>query len=179
MAASTSSVAATVSNYMIGRQKSCELTDDSSDGSEMFSTPPTSPPPPERVSYYNRYSLKQVTLCLVVIFPSCLQQTAEWDGNSSQSPTLITIVPSSFSRPELKDLDLIELVDWEGVGLQLGVKDYELQKIKQNCKEHNEYKREMFRVWLRTCTNPNYHDLTEALEAKGERNAAQQLKDKK
>ena len=60
----TSSIAATVSDSRIGRQELCELTDDSSDD-EMFSTPPTSLPPPDRVSYYSSYSLKQVTLCTV------------------------------------------------------------------------------------------------------------------
>ena len=73
------------------------------------------------------------------------------------------MAPSSFSRSELKDLDLIKLVDWQGVGLQLGIEDYELQKIKLNYQEHDDRKREM---WLRTCTNPNYHDLFNSLEAK-------------
>ena len=76
------------------------------------------------------------------------------------------MAPSSFPRPELKDLDLIKLVDWQGVGLQLGIEDYEFQKIKLNYQEHDDRKREMFRAWLRTCTNPNYHDLIKALEAK-------------
>ena len=61
---------------------------------------------------------------------------------------------SSFSRSELNDLDLIKLVDWQGVGLQLGIEDYELQKIKLNYQEHDDRKREMFRAWLRTCTKP-------------------------
>ena len=87
----------------------------------------------------------------------------------------------SFPQPELimKDLEVIELVNWQGVGLQLGVKDYELQKIKLNnplC--HDDQKREMFRAWLRTSVNPNYDDVIKALEAVGERNVAQQLRDK-
>ena len=115
--------------------------------------------------------------------PLCLQHDDSWnagfDGNYPQPFSLTTVAPSSFPQPELKDLDLIKLVDWQGVGLQLGIEDYELQKIKLNYQEHDDRKREMFRAWLRTCTNPNYHDLIKALEAKGERNAAQQLKDKK
>ena len=89
------------------------------------------------------------------------------------------VVPSS-PQPELKDLDLIEVVNWQGVGLQLGVKDYELHKINLDYHHHdNREKRKMFRVWLRTCVNPNYHDLITALEAVGERKTAQQLRDKK
>ena len=84
----------------------------------------------------------------------------------------------SFPQPELKDLDLIELVNWQGVGLQLGVKDYELQKIQLDYHRHDDQKREMFRVWLRTSVNPNYDDVIKALEVIGERKVAQQLRDK-
>ena len=84
----------------------------------------------------------------------------------------------SFPQPELKDLDLIELVNWQGVGLQLGVKDHELQKIQLDYHRHDDQKREMFRAWFRTSDNPNYDDLIKALEAVGERKVAQQLRDK-
>ena len=87
------------------------------------------------------------------------------------------VVPSS-PQPELKDLDLIEVVNWQGVGLQLGVRDYELQKIKLDYQRHDDRKRGMFRAWLHTCVNPNYHNLIKALEAVGERKTAQQLRDK-
>ena len=82
------------------------------------------------------------------------------------------------SAPELKDLDLIKLVNWQGVGLQLGIEDYELQTIQLNYQKHGDQKRELFRVWLRTCPNPNYHDLNKALETVGERKVAEQIRDK-
>ena len=76
-------------------------------------------------------------------------------------------------------LDSIKLVNWQSVGLQLGVNDYELQKIKRNNPHiHDDQKREMFRVWLRTSVNPNYDDVIKALEVVGERKVAQQLRDK-
>ena len=81
------------------------------------------------------------------------------------------------SVPELKDLDLIKLVNWQGVGLQLGIEDYELQTIRLNYQQHGDRKREMFRVWLRICANPNYYDLIKALEAVGERKVAQQIRE--
>ena len=81
------------------------------------------------------------------------------------------------SALELKELELIKLDNWQGVGLQLGIEDCELQKIRLNYQEHDDQKREMFRVWLRTCANPNYHDLIKALEAAGESEAAQQIRE--
>ena len=83
-----------------------------------------------------------------------------------------------YPQPELKDLDVIELVNWQGVGLELGVKDYELQTIQLDYHHHDDKKREMFRAWLRTSVNPNYDDVIKALEAVGERKVAQQLRDK-
>ena len=91
------------------------------------------------------------------------------DTEQSQKPS---------STPELKDLDLIKVVDWQGVGLQLGIEDYELRTIKLNYQRHADQKREMFRVWLRSCPNANYHDLIKALEAVGERNVAEQIRQK-
>lgn len=81
-----------------------------------------------------------------------------------------------FLTPELKDLDLIKLVDWQGVGLQLGIEDYKLQRIQLDYKQHGDQKREMFRIWLRTCPNPNYGDLVKALEAVEEKKVAQQIR---
>ena len=54
----------------------------------------------------------------------------------------------TFPQPELKELDLIDLLDWEGVGLQLGVGHHKLQTIKLDCPTHASQKREMFRVWM-------------------------------
>ena len=81
-------------------------------------------------------------------------------------------------KPELKDLDLIEVVEWYSVGLQLGVKEYELKSIEQDYPRLKDRKREMFSAWLRTCDNTNYPNLIEALEAVGESKAVQQIRDK-
>ena len=78
--------------------------------------------------------------------------------------------------PELKDLDLIEVVEWYSVGLQLGVKEYELKSIEQDYPRLKDRKREMFSAWLRTCSNINYHDLINALDAVGESKAVQQIR---
>ena len=95
---------------------------------------------------------------------------------SEQCSSLPTSAASVSPQPEMKDLDLIKLLDWEGVGLQLGIKDYELQKVKRDYQRHDDRKREMFRVWLRACANTNYPGLIEALERAGEKGAVQQVK---
>ena len=90
-------------------------------------------------------------------------------------PPLQWTLHPSLPQPELKDLVLIELVNWHDVGLQLGVKEYELKKIEHDYRCHDDQKREMFSTWLKSVNSPNYHDLIEALEKVGERKAAQQL----
>lgn len=81
-----------------------------------------------------------------------------------------------FPEPELKDLDLIELVEWFRVGLQLGIKEFELVNIERDYQQLKDRKIRMFSAWLRTCDNPNYHDLVKALEAVGEEKAARQVR---
>ena len=79
--------------------------------------------------------------------------------------------------PEMKVLDCIKLINWQGVGLQLGVKYDELRRIKYDNHTLDDQKREMFYFWLCTSIDPNYDDLIKALEAVGERGVAQQLRD--
>ena len=95
-----------------------------------------------------------------------------------QSASLATPSPSDSTQPQLKDLVLVKLIKWQEIGLQLGIEDYELTKIGVDFTRLDDCKREMFRVWLRMCTNPNYHDLIKALKAAGETKAAQELQNK-
>ena len=81
------------------------------------------------------------------------------------------------SQPQLKDLILIKILNWQEIGIQLKIDDYEIQKIHLEYKKVDECKREMFRTWLRTGVNPNYSDLIKALEAAGETKAAHDLQD--
>ena len=68
------------------------------------------------------------------------------------------------------------MVEWYRVGLQLGIKEYQLKTIEQDYARLNDRKREMFSTWLCTCDNTNYHDLVKALEAVGERKAIEQIR---
>ena len=68
------------------------------------------------------------------------------------------------------------MVEWYRVGLQLGVKEYELKRIELDYARLNDRKREMFSAWLRTCDNTNYRTLIKTLEAVGERKAIEQIR---
>ena len=52
-----------------------------------------------------------------------------------------------------------------------------LKKIELDYQKHSDHKREMFRAWLRTSTNPTYDDVIKALEAVGENAVARNLCD--
>ena len=69
MSNKTPSAAATVNKCTIGKQKSCKLTDDSSDD-ELFSTPPASLSAPPQDEDQVSYKLKQATLCRVQLLSS-------------------------------------------------------------------------------------------------------------
>ena len=168
---SCTSAPPTISESMVVKQECYEHSSD--DDSETFHTPPTSPTPMDMVS---AQTLLQKTDLHYKLLLSHLQH----DGTlpvaaKDDTENLLTHFSST---PELKDLDLIKLVNWQGVGLQLGIEDYELQTIELNYQKHGDQKREMFRVWLRTRANPNYHDLIKALEAVEERKVAQQIREK-
>ena len=72
---------------------------------------------------------------------------------------------------------MIEVVEWYSIGLQLGVKEYELKRIEQDYSRLRDRKREMFSIWLRTCDNTNYHALIKVLDAVGESKAAQYIRE--
>ena len=50
-------------------------------------------------------------------------------------------------------------------------------RIELDYQKHSDRKREMFRAWLRTSTNPTYDDVIKALEAVGENAVARNLCD--
>ena len=81
------------------------------------------------------------------------------------------------SQPQMKDLILVKILNWQEVGIQLGIDDHEIKKIDLDYKKVDECKREMFRTWLRTSIDPNYSDLIKALKAAGEMKAVHDLQD--
>ena len=73
------------------------------------------------------------------------------------------VLPSHVG-PQLKDLVLVQVIRWYELGLQLGVRDTELEVIKRNNPGDLEAcRRDMFRAWLRINPSPSYQNLIDAL----------------
>ena len=86
---------------------------------------------------------------------------------------------SGTQEPQMKDLVLIKVTEWYELGLQLGVKDAELEEIEKNNRgDLKACRRNMFRAWLRITPNPSYQQLAEALVAVGEAKEADLLRKK-
>ena len=79
-------------------------------------------------------------------------------------------------KPQLKDLVLVQTTKWYNLGLQLGIKDTELDVIEENNpKDIDTCKRKMFKAWLRITPSPSYQQLVEALQTVGETSEADHL----
>ena len=79
-------------------------------------------------------------------------------------------------KPELKDLVLVQTTKWYNLGLQLGIKDTELDVIEENNpKDIDTCKRKMFKAWFRITPSPSYQHLVEALQKVGEISEADHL----
>ena len=78
-----------------------------------------------------------------------------------------------LAEPELRDLVLLNIRDWYGLGLRLHLPDSELRNIQHN-NPGNEHacKREMFSLWVNMASpRATYEQLMEELHCLGE-NAA-------
>ena len=68
---------------------------------------------------------------------------------------------------------------WYRLGLQLGVRAYDLDVIEKNYPRDTDMcKVKMFSKWLRSDTNPNYEKLIKALAAVGNRSLAESVCDR-
>ena len=94
----------------------------------------------------------------------------------NSAPDMWCTFLSGTQEPQMKDLVLIKVTEWYELGLQLGVKDAELEGIeKDNQRDLKSCRRNMFRAWLRITPNPSYQQLAEALMAVGEEREADLL----
>ena len=65
---------------------------------------------------------------------------------------------------------VVETNCWEDVGLELGVEEHELERIKIECQgKINECKKEMFRHWLRHHPHPSWEKVSHALRTAKDR----------
>ena len=84
-----------------------------------------------------------------------------------------------LAEPQLKDLESVQVIEWYDLGLQLELKDADLQVIKRNnLGDLKACRREMFKAWLRVTPIPSYLQLVEALVAVDEVTEAEYLCEK-
>eukprot|EP00731_Ephydatia_muelleri_P036947 Em0360g5a len=87
--------------------------------------------------------------------------------------------PTSEDLPELKDLQNLEISDWFGLGLKLGLSEGDLEVIRDDFHQNTKaQKREMFSRWLRTSATPSYKELIKALKQEGDISVADALEKK-
>ena len=73
-----------------------------------------------------------------------------------------------MTKPQLKDLVNICIKDWYGLGLVLGLSEYELDIIRHDYRDFRKCRREMFKLWLQTDSDASYKKLVSALHAIGD-----------
>ena len=66
-------------------------------------------------------------------------------------------------KPELKDLVMLKISDWNDVGLQLNLDEHDLYMIRKSHSDFNTRRREMFALWLCSDPSPSYRTLARAL----------------
>ena len=85
-----------------------------------------------------------------------------------------------MERPELRDVNKIQVNDWYSLGLKLGISDNSLRTIRQNNPgDVNACKREMFSQWLRQDIHATFQTLVYALCECGENTAAHKMADER
>lgn len=104
-----------------------------------------------------------------------------WCSNKIQINTLCNYVLSvafelSTSQPIMRELNKVKVTNWYNLGLELYVEDAELETIrKNNQRDQDNCKREMFRNWLSICPQASYRQLAQALISVGDVREADRL----
>ena len=90
--------------------------------------------------------------------------------------SLCVSLTGAVPEPTMKELVTVKVNDWWNLGLQLDIKDGDLQTIESNNpRDENGCKRTMFRTWLRICPQASYRQLVQALVALGDLREADRL----
>ena len=73
--------------------------------------------------------------------------------------------------------ELTSVSEWRKLGLYLGVRDYELDKIETTCptEGYDGWKQETFSLWLRHTPNASWGDVVGALRQMGENTTAERI----
>ena len=85
-------------------------------------------------------------------------------------------------KPDVKTLcnELVSVSDWRKLGLNLGVEDYELDKIERSHpnEDCDGWKQKFFSLWLRRTPSSSWRDVVRALRQMGENTVAEMIKQK-
>ncbi|KAL5503331.1 hypothetical protein EMCRGX_G010260 [Ephydatia muelleri] len=92
--------------------------------------------------------------------------------------TYFFVAAVNTNRPKLKDLQHLEISDWGGLGLDLGLSKDMIDIIKTENKEVQFQRREMFSCWLKTSNEPSYEILIRALRMSKDNVIAKELEEK-
>ena len=89
---------------------------------------------------------------------------------------------STAVKPDVKTLcnELVSVSDWRKLGLNLGVQDYELDKIERShpSEDCGRWMQETFSLWLRHTPNASWGDVVGALRRMGENTVAERIEQK-
>ena len=82
-------------------------------------------------------------------------------------------------KPDVKTLcnELVSVSDWRKLGLNLGVQDYELDKIERSHPTEgcDGWKQKIFSLWLRCKSSASWRDVVRALQQMGENTVAERI----
>ena len=99
----------------------------------------------------------------------------------------VALVPSPTDSGRLSGLNLKNLsselatvIDWFLLGINLGLPEHELSKIRQNYAHQgiDQQRVEMLNLWLRCTPNATWEDVVRALEQMGENRVAENIREK-
>ena len=91
----------------------------------------------------------------------------------------LTATFPTAGRPDTATLcnELAGVSDWHRLGLYLGVRDYELDRIERSypTEGYDGWKRETFSLWLRCTPSASWRDVVAALRQMGENTNAERI----
>ncbi len=84
---------------------------------------------------------------------------------------------SPVPKPTLRDLVRLPAIDWYNVGLELELDEGDLDTVsKDNHLDDAKARRDMYRLWLRRCSDPSFQELVNALYQSGHESVAESLR---
>ena len=124
-----------------------------------------------------------VVLAIMILIFATLLCVVRSRAYASEVHATNLVVPSPADNVlNLKDLstELVMVINWFLLGINLGLPKHELSKIQQNyAHQGNDQQRvEMLYLWLQRTPNATWEDVVRALEQMGENRVAENIHEK-